>query len=168
VDRCIDPNSVRGINSMISKLLCFPRECNLLWIQLSDQKNTKTRSCGDRIRAGPELCDDGNSVNGDGCSSTCALEPGWTCTSTPCGLSTCSPVCGDGRVVGNEQCDAGPGVAGCSSTCIEQCGYECSGGSASVADTCVTRSLPPSPSPSPSEKINNVYVMYVYKQSKLV
>ena len=26
-------------------------------------------------------CDDGNSVNSDGCSSICAVETGWTCTS---------------------------------------------------------------------------------------
>ena len=137
----LDPHSARRISSMIGKLLCFHVESNLLWIQREIcPKNTQTHRCGDGIRAGPELCDDGSSVNGDGCSSTCALEPGWTCTSTPCGPTTCSPVCGDGRVVGNEQCDAGPGVAGCSSTCTVQCGYECSGGSASAADTCVTRS----------------------------
>jgi TonB family protein len=31
--------------------------------------------CGDRLVAGDEQCDDGNTVNGDGCSSTCRLEP---------------------------------------------------------------------------------------------
>jgi cysteine-rich repeat protein len=25
-------------------------------------------------------CDDGNTVDGDGCSSTCLVETGWTCT----------------------------------------------------------------------------------------
>ena len=25
-------------------------------------------------------CDDGNTENGDGCSSTCKIEPGWECT----------------------------------------------------------------------------------------
>jgi cysteine-rich repeat protein len=103
-----------------------------------------TTSCGDGLRVGAEECDHANNVNGDGCSSTCALEPGWICKSTLCGLTTCSHVCGDGRVVGNEQCDAGSGVAGCSSTCTVECGYQCSGGNASVADTCVTRSLSPS------------------------
>jgi cysteine-rich repeat protein len=103
-----------------------------------------TTSCGDGLRVGAEECDHANNVNGDGCSSTCALEPGWICKSTLCGNTTCSHVCGDGRVVGNEQCDAGSGVAGCSSTCTVECGYQCSGGNASVADTCVTRSLSPS------------------------
>jgi cysteine-rich repeat protein len=31
--------------------------------------------CGDSIKGGAEQCDDGNVVNGDCCSSTCALEP---------------------------------------------------------------------------------------------
>jgi cysteine-rich repeat protein len=30
--------------------------------------------CGDGIRGGTETCDDGNTVSGDGCSSTCASE----------------------------------------------------------------------------------------------
>lgn len=32
--------------------------------------------CGDGTVTGPEECDDGNLTSGDGCSSTCALEPG--------------------------------------------------------------------------------------------
>jgi TonB family protein len=31
--------------------------------------------CGDRLVEGDEQCDDGNKINGDGCSSTCRLEP---------------------------------------------------------------------------------------------
>lgn len=30
--------------------------------------------CGDGIRAGAELCDDGNTTSGDGCTATCTLE----------------------------------------------------------------------------------------------
>ncbi|MBS2032786.1 MAG: DUF4215 domain-containing protein, partial [Deltaproteobacteria bacterium] len=61
-------------------------------------------TCGDGIKAGTEACDDHNTTNGDGCSSTCAVEAGWTCTgSAP---STCSAAaCGDGIVAGSEQCD---------------------------------------------------------------
>lgn len=41
--------------------------------------------CGDcwpsaRIPEGRTRCDDGNSQDGDGCSSTCEVEAGWTCT----------------------------------------------------------------------------------------
>lgn len=32
--------------------------------------------CGDGIADAPEQCDDGGTVDGDGCSSTCAIEPG--------------------------------------------------------------------------------------------
>ena len=56
--------------------------------------------CGDTQTTAPEGCDDGNITNGDGCSSTCTLEAGYTCT----GVS-CSAVCGDGLVRGAEQCD---------------------------------------------------------------
>jgi cysteine-rich repeat protein len=30
-------------------------------------------------------CDDGNTVDGDGCSSQCTTEPGWSCTSAGLG-----------------------------------------------------------------------------------
>ena len=29
--------------------------------------------------AGTEGCDDGNTINGDGCSRDCSVEPGWSC-----------------------------------------------------------------------------------------
>jgi len=35
--------------------------------------------CGDGVIEGNEQCDDGNAVSGDGCSSTCQVELGWTC-----------------------------------------------------------------------------------------
>lgn len=36
--------------------------------------------CGDSIESTGETCDDGNSVSGDGCSSTCSVEIGFGCT----------------------------------------------------------------------------------------
>ena len=35
--------------------------------------------CGDGIKFPAEACDDGNTTNGDGCSSTCTIEMGATC-----------------------------------------------------------------------------------------
>ena len=35
--------------------------------------------CGDGIVGGAEACDDGNTANGDGCSSACAVEAGFAC-----------------------------------------------------------------------------------------
>lgn len=37
--------------------------------------------CGDGLRAGTEVCDDANTANNDGCSSTCAtIESNYICT----------------------------------------------------------------------------------------
>ena len=35
--------------------------------------------CGDGVVQSTEGCDDGNAADGDGCSSSCALESGWFC-----------------------------------------------------------------------------------------
>jgi cysteine-rich repeat protein len=59
--------------------------------------------CGNGALEAPELCDDGNLIDGDGCDSNC----------TPTG-------CGTGVVTAGEQCDDGNLVDGdcCSSLCI--------------------------------------------------
>ncbi|WP_375770777.1 DUF4215 domain-containing protein [Archangium gephyra] len=36
-------------------------------------------SCGDGTVGSMESCDDGNATSGDGCSSSCAVEPGYVC-----------------------------------------------------------------------------------------
>ena len=35
--------------------------------------------CGDGIKVDPEVCDDANTVSGDGCSANCEIEVGWSC-----------------------------------------------------------------------------------------
>lgn len=59
--------------------------------------------CGDRNVDPGEQCDDGNNLNGDGCSATCTIEP----------------YCGDGTKNPGEQCDDGNNANGdgCSATC---------------------------------------------------
>lgn len=71
--------------------------------------------CGNGAVAAPEECDDGNLVDGDGCSATCTLEG--------------PPPCGDGRIWLGEQCDDGNPVGGdgCSSTCEVEPGFTCAG-----------------------------------------
>ncbi len=63
-----------------------------------------------------EECDDGNTDDGDGCSSTCRVESGWTCpsgqlydyeTGTSSFAQGCVPICGDGDLAGIETCDDG-------------------------------------------------------------
>ncbi len=67
--------------------------------------------CGNGVLTAGEACDDGNGSNGDGCSSKCQIEPGWTCAGTP---SVCATICGDGIVTGNETCDD---ESSCPGTC---------------------------------------------------
>ncbi len=64
--------------------------------------------CGDGLvnQAAGEVCEDGNDVDGDGCSSTCTLED-----------LTPAIVCGDGVPEGDETCDD----AGESATCDADC-----------------------------------------------
>jgi cysteine-rich repeat protein len=64
--------------------------------------------CGDGRNAGYFACDDGNVLNGDGCSSSCSLEKGFVCSGgTPYEKDVCDEVCGDGLNLGSYQCDDG-------------------------------------------------------------
>jgi cysteine-rich repeat protein len=96
-----------------------------------------TTTCGDGVVAGPEeVCDDGNVINGDGCSSICSEEPGFDCVGSP---SACAPVCGDGVVAGAEQCDDANVAAGdgCSSSCSVEIGYDCTGSPSVCTPVCL-------------------------------
>lgn len=77
--------------------------------------NVNCPFCGDgNVDAGEE-CDDGNNVDGDGCSATCTIDP----------------YCGDGNVDQGESCDDGNNVDGdgCSAVCtIESGGEGCTPG----------------------------------------
>jgi len=39
-------------------------------------------NCGDSYLTNSESCDDGNTVNGDGCNNLCQIETNWTCNVT--------------------------------------------------------------------------------------
>ena len=82
-----------------------------------------------------EGCDDNNSTNGDGCSSVCIVETGYSCSGAP---SSCSPICGDGLIKGSEGCDDDGTTSGdgCSSSCAVETGYSCSGTPSSCSTTC--------------------------------
>ncbi len=92
--------------------------------------------CGDGVVQDTEDCDDGAYVDGDGCSASCSLEPGWSC---PLG-GTCKSVCGDGARVSSEGCDDGNWRSGdgCSFDCAVETGWSCVGGSPTSKDVCTT------------------------------
>ena len=73
-------------------------------------------TCGDGKITGSEKCDDGDSDSNDGCSFSCQVEHGFTCTGEP---SVCATTCGDGDVATGEACDDGNTAAGdgCDATC---------------------------------------------------
>lgn len=77
---------------------------------LVDSSICHVASCGDGVVDTNEQCDDGNNVDGDGCSSTCTVEA----------------FCGDGTLDPTEQCDDGNNQSGdgCSSTCTSEGGGE--------------------------------------------
>jgi cysteine-rich repeat protein len=57
-------------------------------------KNFTANTCGDGVLQEPrEACEDGNTADGDGCSSICQFEAGYT------------PVCGDTILTAGEFCD---------------------------------------------------------------
>ncbi len=82
--------------------------------------------CGNGELEPGESCDDGNSMDGDGCSSSCAVEEGFDCAGEP---SACAAICGDSLIRGSEECDDG-GTAngdGCSDSCALEAGWVCDG-----------------------------------------
>ena len=62
-------------------------------------------------------------MDGDGCSSICLIEYGYTCANEP---SDCF-ICGNGIVDHGEECDDGNRESndGCSENCMQEEGYYC-------------------------------------------
>ena len=77
------------------------------WVCPDPGAACEAAACGDGIIAGNEVCEDDDAppANGDGCSDTCQLEPGFKCDMPG---QPCEPTfCGDGIPEGSEQCDDG-------------------------------------------------------------
>lgn len=49
----------------------------------------KVEDCGDGLNMGINECDDGNLINGDGCSSECRIEAGFECEKQANGTDKC-------------------------------------------------------------------------------
>ncbi|MCA9624041.1 MAG: amidohydrolase family protein, partial [Myxococcales bacterium] len=81
--------------------------------------------CGNSVVETGETCDDGNTADGDGCSSTCQEE-------------TTMGVCGDGMQDPGEHCDDGNTMDGdgCSATCQTETGPFCGDGNVDPGEDC--------------------------------
>ncbi len=91
--------------------------------------------CSNNIVEEPEQCDDGNLVDGDGCSSSCTLEIG----SGVCGnnIVEVGEQCDDGNTTGGDGCDAFCQVEGsvCGNSIVES-GETCDDGNTVSGDGC--------------------------------
>lgn len=101
--------------------------------------------CGDGIvmTPNPAYCDDGNTSDGDGCSSSCGIEVGWECTlGTNLTSSVCKEIWGDGIVIIDTPTNWDDGNLfdrdGCSGICLVEEGWTCTGGSPTNPDMCFT------------------------------
>jgi fibro-slime domain-containing protein len=87
----------------------------------------RTIVCGDGAIGTGEVCDDRNTDPGDGCDASCALEVGWACPRA--GLPCVAAACGDGLVVGTEDCEDGDAPPadgdGCDAACHFEEGFAC-------------------------------------------
>ena len=117
--------------------------------------------CGDNAVTGAEQCDDGNTVDGDGCSASCQTETGTgdtevcdngtdddgdgavDCADTDCATdAACASTggeCGDGTVDDGEECDDGntDDGDGCAADCTtEPVGGECGDGTVDDGEEC--------------------------------
>ncbi len=84
------------------------------------------QACGNASKGGLEQCDDGNTQSGDGCSSACMIESGWSCVGA---RSICTRQCGNGVQDTGEACDDQNTQSGdgCSASCALETGYACEG-----------------------------------------
>lgn len=101
-----------------------------------------TDKCGDGyvvVRPNDNYCDDGNILNGDGCTANCQIESGFTCSGgSPSGPDVCHEICGDGKHMGALQCDDGntKDGDGCSHDCQIEPGWVCDSGTINKPDVC--------------------------------
>lgn len=84
-----------------------------------------TSMCGNWALDRGESCDDGNRLNGDGCSTSCKIESGGSCIMYT--EKMYCTLCGDGYLFPTETCDDGNKVNGdgCSNRCRYEKGFSC-------------------------------------------
>jgi cysteine-rich repeat protein len=98
--------------------------------------------CGDDVISGTETCDDGNTVDGDGCSSSCQVESGFACVGV--GPTSCADV--DECLTQNGGCDP---HAICTNT-VGSRTCACDVGFTGDGETCSCTPQPGSLTPTPT------------------
>ncbi len=97
-----------------------------VWPVSWDTMGVRSVLCGNGVHDSGETCDDGNTLDGDGCSGDCRVEAGWRCPrdGQPCLLLS---ACGNGAPNPGETCDDGNilGRDGCGSDCQIEAGWRC-------------------------------------------
>lgn len=122
---CLSSESACRLCETLTEVDGITRDCDLM--DDGDGVNGSCGAeCGDGVLQTGEPCDDGDQTGGDGCSASCSVEGGWTCTGEP---SVCTQNCGDGNLDAGEVCDDGDtaGGDGCSGACTVEAGWGCSG-----------------------------------------
>jgi MYXO-CTERM domain-containing protein len=64
--------------------------CGANMAYMCERPDTTPISCGNGVVSAAEGCDDGGNVSGDGCSASCAIEPGYFCSRSG---GVCTAVC---------------------------------------------------------------------------
>ena len=121
-EQCDDGNNLSGDGCSSECQTESGYECEVAG-QPCEEKPISDVPCGNGQLDDGEDCDDGNTLDGDGCSSICTVEEGWECDT-----EECHTTCGDGILTGAEVCDDWntEDGDGCSADCmtIEE-GYTC-------------------------------------------
>jgi cysteine-rich repeat protein len=63
----------------VSVLLVTPAAKHAWAVQTKTAPRVCVERCGDGLNFGMLECDDGNKIDGDGCSSECMVEKDWQC-----------------------------------------------------------------------------------------
>jgi cysteine-rich repeat protein len=92
-----------------------------LLLLIGCSRPTETPVCGDGLLQRGEVCDDGNTVDGDGCESSCRPSSADAPAFAACGNGKreASEACDDGNTVDGDGCEANCGL---SPMAVEQCG----------------------------------------------
>ena len=103
-------------------------------VSIEDNSVCEPQTCGNGVIEASEMCDDGNTVNGDGCTDSC-YDTDWSCSSDlfydvtcDCGCGISDPRCADASVAACEEVHCGSNevvVEGDNGRCLSLDGWTC-------------------------------------------